>query len=730
MTSLDSRTRRVIRDLAKTQHDLKRQVARLNRGQDAGRTTIHHGALEVADADGNIVQRVGQDGVESVGGVIPAQPAAPFVESNNSDVTVTTDGDDVHGETAPGDWYRTRVYLSQDEGFEPSAGTFKTSLWDAAGSAVISVHAGVWWVRIVWETRSGLLSVPSLPVAVEVEPPVDVQDIQQVVDDTEQKISDAVESRGNRYGTEPPEDDAPDGVIYYQRNQDDEVVAVFRRDDGEWVPMPLTDAVLVSLSTDKLVAGDALIGDTLIDEDGVHARNLYVTEEMVGNLMRLLHLVVDRIDVNSLWADQTWQNAGYFGAETANLRNRTDGRGMEVTAANLDDPDGERQTLMQVGGFGDNTWVTIDPDTGETLSAIGEDGAARVQMIDHATDPTVAGRRLVGGLLDHPAPQDTSGILDSIGWGEVAYYSRNDQDTGPYAAGEIGLLQTQFTALPGSQYDIRAKAGHIIRNGTTIRLNLRYTNNDLEPDVSSPMFHQAGFGRTGGLQALATIGRIKGHSNLENVQPQRVRVLRSVNSSSPWSFVAGGSEWRHMELAAHDVGPIRAPQGRSRSTRATSGGAIGGKKQWTTAWRASSMANYSHSRTQRRTGGTANLYIMQGFDPTAAQYGHQGSLTWYDGQAILGEVGTTMTAAMAGADLDSGTLDVYGAYKPGNVAQRARAYWHEYTSPPNSMVLIESHLIGEFHVPHGGRGTIRSEEHTSELQSRGHLVCRLLLEKQ
>src|SRR5207253_11453634 len=27
------------------------------------------------------------------------------------------------------------------------------------------------------------------------------------------------------------------------------------------------------------------------------------------------------------------------------------------------------------------------------------------------------------------------------------------------------------------------------------------------------------------------------------------------------------------------------------------------------------------------------------------------------------------------------------------------------------------------------RGELRSEEHTSELQSRGHLVCRLLLEK-
>src|SRR2546429_889739 len=29
----------------------------------------------------------------------------------------------------------------------------------------------------------------------------------------------------------------------------------------------------------------------------------------------------------------------------------------------------------------------------------------------------------------------------------------------------------------------------------------------------------------------------------------------------------------------------------------------------------------------------------------------------------------------------------------------------------------------------GGRGACRSEEHTSELQSRLHLVCRLLLEK-
>src|SRR3712207_7679875 len=32
-------------------------------------------------------------------------------------------------------------------------------------------------------------------------------------------------------------------------------------------------------------------------------------------------------------------------------------------------------------------------------------------------------------------------------------------------------------------------------------------------------------------------------------------------------------------------------------------------------------------------------------------------------------------------------------------------------------------------VPVGGQGVLRSEEHTSELQSRQYLVCRLLLEK-
>src|SRR3712207_8356359 len=40
-----------------------------------------------------------------------------------------------------------------------------------------------------------------------------------------------------------------------------------------------------------------------------------------------------------------------------------------------------------------------------------------------------------------------------------------------------------------------------------------------------------------------------------------------------------------------------------------------------------------------------------------------------------------------------------------------------------------AYLIETFNTPRVGRFSSRSEEHTSELQSRQYLVCRLLLEK-
>src|SRR5690625_6740095 len=49
------------------------------------------------------------------------------------------------------------------------------------------------------------------------------------------------------------------------------------------------------------------------------------------------------------------------------------------------------------------------------------------------------------------------------------------------------------------------------------------------------------------------------------------------------------------------------------------------------------------------------------------------------------------------------------------------------TELPPLHMLIESLRLNGFDL---GRLRLRSEEHTSELQSRGHLVCRLLLEQE
>src|SRR5690625_6408737 len=56
-----------------------------------------------------------------------------------------------------------------------------------------------------------------------------------------------------------------------------------------------------------------------------------------------------------------------------------------------------------------------------------------------------------------------------------------------------------------------------------------------------------------------------------------------------------------------------------------------------------------------------------------------------------------------------------------------------FSQGPQAFAIASRKNHGLFHcwmIPQKVRpSTVRSEEHTSELQSRGHLVCRLLLEK-
>src|SRR5690625_1867995 len=60
----------------------------------------------------------------------------------------------------------------------------------------------------------------------------------------------------------------------------------------------------------------------------------------------------------------------------------------------------------------------------------------------------------------------------------------------------------------------------------------------------------------------------------------------------------------------------------------------------------------------------------------------------------------------------------------------------DFKKAVNNAIKLTKHLMNKYNIPasnviqhNTASGKNRSEEHTSELQSRGHLVCRLLLEK-
>src|SRR5690554_7297197 len=62
----------------------------------------------------------------------------------------------------------------------------------------------------------------------------------------------------------------------------------------------------------------------------------------------------------------------------------------------------------------------------------------------------------------------------------------------------------------------------------------------------------------------------------------------------------------------------------------------------------------------------------------------------------------------------------------GNIQHPPLEYLYQFGLGVGSQLIMQA-SYGVFHRP--GNIVLRSEEHTSELQSRPHLVCRLLLEK-
>src|SRR5690554_4790245 len=128
-------------------------------------------------------------------------------------------------------------------------------------------------------------------------------------------------------------------------------------------------------------------------------------------------------------------------------------------------------------------------------------------------------------------------------------------------------------------------------------------------------------------------------------------------------------------------------------------------------------------------------YEPTGDQPAAIEQLVKGVLGGEQHQTLLGVTGSGKTFTMANviARCNRPTLilshnktlaaQLYGEFKqffPNNAVEYFISYYDYYQPEaylPSSNLYIEKDL------------SIRSEEHTSELQSRPHLVCRLLLEK-
>src|SRR2546422_6042785 len=80
---------------------------------------------------------------------------------------------------------------------------------------------------------------------------------------------------------------------------------------------------------------------------------------------------------------------------------------------------------------------------------------------------------------------------------------------------------------------------------------------------------------------------------------------------------------------------------------------------------------------------------------------------------------------------DTATTEIYTLPYTTLFRSNGFVYWESRSSPwsPPRRDRRRRRLNGRIRRPAGPRRGLRSEEHTSELQSRLHLVCRLLLEK-
>ena len=211
---------------------------------------------------------------------------------------------------------------------------------------------------------------------------------------------------------------------------------------------------------DRLTAAEAWVTGDLVVGETIRTRHLHVTQEMVGEFAKFMHLVVDQMDVNALWADTAWLTA----IETASVRLQStvdswvtniSGRGMEVIS-----PEG--QPTVQLGNF-EETGLTLYQD-GEATASMSDDGHVSGTIVSANDEFYYQGNELTEILA-----------LEHLPKGPIAYYV-TESSLGPYYK-ETGIGYFELLAVPGRLYKVtvsgQARTDH---TAGAIRLQLRRAN--------------------------------------------------------------------------------------------------------------------------------------------------------------------------------------------------------------------------------------------------------------
>ena len=706
MTDLTPRQARILAEQAMELRALRDRLSRVERSQDTRLTTLRAGdgrGLQVVDENGAPVLQIGGDSsgggdlIQHVGGPTPEPPSAPLLEAGASTITVS-----VH-DAQPSDLRLCRVHAGLVADFEVGTASILGTIPAGSNSVTIGVPAGEWFVRVQWLTLSGKESAPSDVASIEVEPLVDVGDIEATLATARAELDEVRAALEARRGTVPPTGPDTEGRVYYQVDDTDTPIAVWRYTDGQWVPVPLEDAVFVRVSTDQLVAGMALIGGTLIENGAITTEKLTVTAEMVAEFFRVRKIQAGDINVNNLWADTTWQSLAHFGSEDANYRTEVNGQGLTVWEKGEATDNGTAQDhpIIRVGRAGDNSFSVYEG--GEFLGGVGPDGSVKGTSVSSDTDLLIGGREMLGELLNAeiPSRSDSWALLDQLPRGVVAFGERDMSGSNFTSPSHLGFLELSFDGQYDREYQIQVQP-YRASSGMFQKIVVTYNG-------STPAIDMGGASGREVFISHMPDGFGGGTFRVTPDQTGLVRVLIGVYKGS--AGLSFPNATGNVRMSILDIGSRVNDTGIARSSQVvpgsgSSGNDVAPKKSYYSAWQPSWFRSFYNGGSTRQATGKGATMIKQGRDPYWTSGGLQtGLFGGFSGNAIAGERTRTISSALSAADVTSGTIELYAEYVPGGGNAAVRLHWHTLSSVPSSYTMTTGH-IGDYSIAQGERRRI------------------------